>query len=80
LTMVSTTTASPRRRRQAKLMLSPEEVAQKLGVGRSTIDRRMRAGEIPSRRIGARWLIPASWVHEFVNVQQNLQKEIVKTA
>ena len=38
-------------------LLSPEEVAHYLGVSSYTIRERLKRGEIPGRKHGARWLI-----------------------
>lgn len=40
-----------------KKALSPEEVAELLGVSRSTIYREMSRGKLPSTKVGARRLI-----------------------
>jgi excisionase family DNA binding protein len=38
-------------------LLSPEEVAAYLGVSVYTIRERLKQGEIPGRKHGARWLV-----------------------
>ncbi|WP_425953419.1 helix-turn-helix domain-containing protein [Xylanimonas sp. McL0601] len=48
-----TVTVTSRRR-----MMTPEEVADSLGVSRSTISRRIKAGEISAVRVGNRNRIP----------------------
>lgn len=40
-----------------KKALSPEEVAELLGVSRSTVYREMSRGKLPSTKVGARRLI-----------------------
>lgn len=47
-----------------KKFFSVKEVAEILGVSRSLIYAKVCNGEIPSRRIGRRILIPASYVEE----------------
>ena len=38
-------------------LLSPEEVARYLGVSSYTIRERLKCGELPGRKHGARWLV-----------------------
>ncbi len=38
-------------------LLTPEEAAQYLGVSSFTVRQRLKDGEIPGRKHGARWLI-----------------------
>jgi excisionase family DNA binding protein len=38
-------------------LLTPEEAAQYLGVSSYTVRQRLKAGELPGRKHGARWLI-----------------------
>lgn len=45
---------------------SVEEVGQKLGLGTRTVRRLVESGEIGSRRVGARVLIPASALSSFL--------------
>jgi excisionase family DNA binding protein len=49
------------------LGVTPEACAL-LGISRTDGYRKVKSGEIPSRRIGQRILIPASWVHSFQEV------------
>ena len=48
-----------------KLMLTPEEAAEALGVGRSTVYDLMRLQEIPSVKIGRSRRIPVSALRDF---------------
>lgn len=41
-----------------KLVLTVEELAEALGIGRSTAYAAVRAGDIPSIRVGRRLLVP----------------------
>jgi excisionase family DNA binding protein len=50
----------------ARLLLRPEEVAQALGIGRTTVFELMRSGELPSVKIGVSRRIPADAVTEYV--------------
>lgn len=43
---------------------SMREVAQKLGVAQTHIGNMVRAGEIPSKKLGRRILIPRWWVDQ----------------
>jgi excisionase family DNA binding protein len=51
-----------------KRVLTPEEVAQELGCCRKTIYAELKAGKIPSVKIGDKWLIPVvafeTWLKE----------------
>ena len=38
-------------------LFSPEEAAEYLGVSAYTVRERLKSGEIPGRKHGARWLI-----------------------
>lgn len=48
-----------------KLMLTAEEAAESLGVGRSTIYDLMRLGQLSSVKIGRARRIPVSALHRF---------------
>lgn len=50
----------------AKLLLSAEEAADRLGVGRTTIFELLAAGELQSIKIGRRRLIPVAALAAFV--------------
>jgi excisionase family DNA binding protein len=50
-----------------KLMLTPEEAAEALGVGRSTLYDLLRLQEIPSVKIGRSRRIPVSALREFAD-------------
>ena len=49
-----------------RLLLRPEEVAQALGVGRSTVYELLRTGELRSVKIGTSRRIPTAAVVEYV--------------
>lgn len=38
-------------------LMSPEEVAGYLGISAFTVRQRLKAGDIPGRKHGARWLV-----------------------
>ena len=46
-----------------KMLLTPTEAATTLGIGRSKLYELMRAGVVPSVRIGAHRRVPADRVH-----------------
>ncbi len=50
----------------AKLLLSAEEAASRLGVGRTTIFGLLAAGDLQSLKIGRRRLIPTAALAAFV--------------
>jgi excisionase family DNA binding protein len=50
-----------------RLLLRPEEVAQALNVGRSTVFELMRTGELRSVKIGALRRVPTDAVNEFLD-------------
>lgn len=50
-----------------KLLLTPEEAAERLSVGRSRIFELIGAGRLRSVRVGASRRIPASALIDFVN-------------
>lgn len=41
-----------------RLCVSPQELARMLGISKSRVYQALAAGELPSRRIGRRWVIP----------------------
>ncbi|GEM85123.1 helix-turn-helix domain-containing protein [Meiothermus hypogaeus] len=43
-----------------KLAYSRKEVAELLGIHLNSVDRYIKQGALPARRLGSRWLIPAS--------------------
>ena len=49
-----------------RLLLRPEEVAQALGIGRTTVFELMRSGELRSVKIGVSRRIPMDSVTEYV--------------
>ena len=49
-----------------KVLLTPIEAAQALGIGRSTLYALLQSGWLPSVRIGACRRIPAASLHRFV--------------
>jgi len=49
-----------------KLLLTPVEAAQTLGIGRSKLYELLQSGRLPSVRIGACRRIPADSIHRFV--------------
>jgi excisionase family DNA binding protein len=51
----------------ARLLLRPEEVAEALNVGRSTVFELMRTGELRSVKIGALRRVPTDAVTEFLD-------------
>lgn len=42
-----------------KLAYSRKEVAELLGIHVNSVDRYIKQGAIPARKLGSRWLIPA---------------------
>jgi excisionase family DNA binding protein len=50
-----------------RLLLRPEEVAQALSIGRSTVFELMRTGELRSVKIGALRRIPTDAVAEYLD-------------
>jgi excisionase family DNA binding protein len=50
------------KRRQAAEVMSVEEVAGRLGIGRNQAYALVQLGQIPALRFGRRWLIPRATV------------------
>ncbi|MCX4093657.1 helix-turn-helix domain-containing protein [Nocardia sp. alder85J] len=46
---------------------SVEEVAELLGLSRGNAYRAVRAGEIPAKRVGRRWLVPRKVFHAWLD-------------
>jgi excisionase family DNA binding protein len=49
-----------------KLAYSLEETAAVLGVHPNTVKKFVRSGELPSRRLGDRWLIPVAALEDWL--------------
>jgi excisionase family DNA binding protein len=61
-------TRRPARRRSVVVQTyTPAEVAGLLGISLSGVYNHLRAGTIPSRRIGARWLVPRRQFHAWLD-------------
>ena len=43
---------------EVRRVLSVDEVARQLGIGRNAAYAAVRAGQIPAVRVGRRWLVP----------------------
>ncbi|ADH63469.1 DNA binding domain protein, excisionase family [Allomeiothermus silvanus DSM 9946] len=54
-----------------KLAYSRKEVAELLGLHVNTIDKYVRLGVLPARKLGSRWLIPASALREWLEGHEN---------
>jgi excisionase family DNA binding protein len=52
-----------------KLLLSPEEACELIGVGKSTLTKMLQGGQIPSFRVGRLRKIPVDGVHAFIEKQ-----------
>ena len=50
-----------------KRTISVEEAAQYLGIGRSAAYEGVRRGDIPSVRVGKRWLIPVASLEKMLS-------------
>lgn len=50
-----------------RLLLTPTEAAEALGIGRSKLYELMRAGLLESVRIGAARRVPAAALEEYIN-------------
>lgn len=61
---------------RSRQLLSLEETALLLGIGRSTLYRAVHDGEVPFpvHRIGAYWYVPKAALHRFLDGQQPEQR------
>lgn len=59
---------SPLAALQGRVMVSVEEAAKVLGLGRSAAYEAARRGELPTRRIGRRLLVPVPALLEWLGV------------
>ena len=50
-----------------KLLLTPEETAEVMGIGRTKVYELLRAGVIDSVRIGACRRVPVAALHEYLD-------------
>src|SRR5690606_27508776 len=48
---------------------TPAQVAELLGISLSGVYNHLRSGAIPSRRVGARWLVPRRQFHAWLSGQ-----------
>jgi excisionase family DNA binding protein len=51
------------------LLLSPREVAEKIGVSRETVYSLIKKGEIPHCKLGGSVRVPASALHAVINAR-----------
>ncbi len=62
----------------AQLTFNPEEVAKLLGLGSATIYEALRAGTLPSFRIGKRWKVTRTTLQRLLgDVSQNERAALV---
>lgn len=52
---------------EPRLLLSPDEAAELLGVGRTTVYQLLRSGELPYGKIGRRTVISRATLEGFVS-------------
>lgn len=69
-------TARGRWLNSTKLLLSPDETCDMLGVRRSTLFKMLESGEIPSLKVGRLRRIPAQQLYEWVQRQVDQQIEV----
>ena len=62
-------TDSPHDLLKRRLFLSVPEVAELLGCDERTIRRGCTSGDVPCTKIGAKWIIPVSWVKKQAGLQ-----------
>ena len=55
---------------EGKIVLTVEEAAKELGVSRNLVYRQVRAGILPSIRLGDRWLISRIALDKFLSGAQ----------
>lgn len=55
-----------------KLVLTVEETAEALAVSIRTVERLIAKGELPSRKIGWRRVIPLAALHKYLNNAETL--------
>jgi len=60
----------PRKQVVSRMALSPQEVAEALGVGLWTVQKLLREGKLPYRRAGKRILIPITALEAFLNGEE----------
>lgn len=58
---------------QTKMLLTVEEAARRLGIGRSLAWRLVQEGEIPSVRLGRLVRVPMSQLEEWLQAQSREQ-------
>jgi excisionase family DNA binding protein len=56
---------------EGKLTVSPDEVAEVLGIGRSAVYEAIHRGQLPSRRLGRRLLIPVPLLLDWLGVDSS---------
>ncbi|GGL77954.1 hypothetical protein GCM10010840_14800 [Deinococcus aerolatus] len=52
---------------QQKLIYTPSEVGDYLGLGRNLIYKLIGSGQLRGVRVGSKWLIPAAALEEFLS-------------
>ncbi len=56
-----------------RIAYSPDELARLAGCARSTIYEAIARGELPSRKLGGRRLIPADEMHAWLRQRQDIE-------
>lgn len=60
----------------ARLTYTVNEVADLLGLGLGSTYTAIRSGEIPARKLGARWVIPKAAFHAWLDSASFEHKEV----
>lgn len=58
-----------------RLLLTPEQAAQALGIGRSFVYELLRSGQLESVRIGTCRRVPEAALHDFVEQLRSIEPE-----
>lgn len=58
-----------------RAIISVEELSDLVGISLGSARKAVRAGEIPSLRLGARWLIPVPKLLQMLGAQDNAERD-----
>jgi excisionase family DNA binding protein len=67
----TTTTTEPRPPARPAATYTVKEIADLLGLSLGGTYQALRAGEIPGKRIGSRWVVPVRRFHAWLDAEDN---------
>ena len=60
---------------EKRYVYKPEDIQQILGIGRTSVYKLLRSGQIKSKKIGKLYRIPVAYFDEYLNMEQDQTAE-----